>query len=213
MANTINKTNVINGNTIEATDITNIVDALDGTTNNSIIILGDLSQGGANVTDGSTSHAEGSSTTASGTNSHAEGRGATATGNFSHAEGYYTSTIGVYSHAEGDSTIALGDYSHAEGRGTIASGSYQQVIGRWNSHKDDTSLFIVGNGISSDEANRKDAFKVTHSSSIILPQTQSVTPSGPSWTGKDGEIVPATVSGKYYLYMWMNGAWRSGSFA
>jgi len=48
------------------------------------------------------------------------------------------------------------------------------------------------------------------SGSIVLPTTQST---APSWTGTDGEIVPATVSGKYLLYMWMNGAWRSGSFA
>jgi len=66
---------------------------------------------------------------------------------------------------------------------------------------------IVGNGTSTFA--RKDAFKVRMSGSIVLPTTQSATP---SWTGTDGEIVPATVGGEYFLYMWMNGAWRSGSF-
>jgi hypothetical protein len=47
------------------------------------------------------------------------------------------------------------------------------------------------------------------SGSIILKSTASA---APSWTGTDGEIVPATVGGQYFLYMWMNGAWRSGSF-
>lgn len=53
-------------------------------------------------------------------------------------------------------------------------------------------------------------FQVNQSGSISIPQTASAEP---AWTGSDGEIVPATVSGSYYLYMWMNGAWRSGSFS
>ena len=67
---------------------------------------------------------------------------------------------------------------------------------------------IVGNGTN--QVLRSDAFKVRMSGSIVLPTTQSV---APAWTGTDGEIVPATVGGQYFLYMWMNGAWRSGSFA
>ena len=82
------------------------------------------------------------------------------------------------------------------------------MSGKFNEHGDDTSLLIVGNGTSNGA--RKDAFKVTHSSSIAIPQTQSV---APTWTGVDGEIVPATVGGVYRLYMYMNGAWRSSSFA
>jgi hypothetical protein len=81
------------------------------------------------------------------------------------------------------------------------------VQGRYNTQGDSTSLMIVGNGTS--DGARKDAFKVRMSGSIILPTTQSV---APTWTGTDGEIIPATVSGIYLLYMWMNGAWRSGSF-
>ncbi len=66
---------------------------------------------------------------------------------------------------------------------------------------------IVGNGTTTNA--RKDAFKVRMSGSIVLPTTQSI---APTWTGTDGEIIPATVGGKYLLYMWMSGAWRSGSF-
>jgi len=51
---------------------------------------------------------------------------------------------------------------------------------------------------------------LTVTGSIALPTTQSTIP---AWIGTDGEIIPATVGGKYLLYMWMNGAWRSGSFA
>lgn len=194
--------------------------------------IGSLQQG-LNLASGFGSHAEGSQTTASGDNSHAEGDRTFAQGNYSHAEGWltiagdyshaegllttavgsvshaegaYTISQGNYSHAEGFGTVALGDWSHTEGYGTIASGSYQHVQGQFNTHGDSTSLMIVGNGTV---FTRKDAFKVRMSGSIVLPTTQST---APSWTGTDGEIVPATVGGQYFLYMWMNGAWRSGSF-
>jgi hypothetical protein len=65
----------------------------------------------------------------------------------------------------------------------------------------------VGSGANS--GTRKDAFKVNPSGSIVLPTTQSV---APSWTGTNGEIIPATVGGVHLLYMWMAGAWRSSSF-
>jgi hypothetical protein len=54
-----------------------------------------------------------------------------------------------------------------------------------------------------------DLLKVNQSGSLTLAVTSST---APSWTGSNGEIVPATVGGQYFLYMWMNGAWRSGSF-
>jgi hypothetical protein len=41
--------------------------------------------------------------------------------------------------------------------------------------------------------------------SVRVSTTQSAEP---AWTGKDGEIVPATVAGSYRLYVWMNGSWR-----
>lgn len=121
--------------------------------------------------------------------------------------GSATSASGQYSIAAGDTSVAMGIYSFAHGSSTIASGSWQFVVGKSNTQGDNTSLFIVGNGSS--VISRKDAFKVRMSGSIVLPTTQSA---APSWTGIDGEIVPATVGGKYFLYMWMSGAWRSGSF-
>ena len=67
---------------------------------------------------------------------------------------------------------------------------------------------IVGNGTSTNA--RKDAFKVRMSGSIVLPTTQSAQP---AWTGTDGEMVFATVTGSHRFYVWMAGAWRSGSLA
>ena len=64
---------------------------------------------------------------------------------------------------------------------------------------------IVGNGTA---LARKDAFKVRMSGSIILPTTQSATP---AWTGVDGEMIFATVGGSHFFYVWMSGAWKSGS--
>jgi hypothetical protein len=75
-------------------------------------------------------------------------------------------------------------------------------------------IFSVSDDISEDlltiQSGSTNLFIVKTSGSIILPTTQSSTP---SWTGTDGEIVPATVGGQHFLYMWMSGAWRSGSFA
>jgi hypothetical protein len=180
-----------------------------------------FSQGLSSAANGNYSHAEGESTISDGVGSHSEGQSTTSTGNYSHAEGSGAQSIGIASHAEGKNTIASGDSSHAEGEGTkaigtashtsgtgtIASGSSQTVVGKYNKNGDAKSLFIVGNGSS--DGSRSDAFKVTNDNSIIIPTTQSIKP---AYSGSDGEIVPATVSGKYFLYMWMNGAWRSGSF-
>ena len=163
-------------------------------------------EGTGTISIGENSHAEGQQTLSQGGSSHAEGVGSVSFGDFSHAEGDSNESRGYASHAEGFATIALGNHSHTEGRFTIASGSYQHVQGQFNTHGDSTSLMIVGNGTNSA---RRDAFKVRMSGSIVLPTTQSA---APLWIGTDGEIVPATVGGQYFLYMWMNGAWRSGSF-
>ena len=137
-----------------------------------------------------------------------QGESTSASGPYSHAEGSATIASGSHSHAEGRSTQAKGDWSHTEGLATIASGSYQHVSGQYNTQGDTTSLFIVGNGTSIFV--RSDAFKVRMSGSIVLPTTSST---APTWTGTNGEIVPATVGGVHRLYMWMSGAWRSSSFA
>jgi len=115
---------------------------------------------------------------------------------------------GNYTVAFGSGSLSIGEGSFAQGLNTLASGSFQFAQGKYNTQGDNTSLMIVGNG-TADNA-RSDAFKVKMSGSIVLPTTQSA---APSWTGTDGEIVPATVGGQYFLYMWMSGAWRSGSFA
>jgi hypothetical protein len=198
--------------------------------------IGSFTHGGAIIATGNYSHAEGNNTTSSGNYSHAEGQSTQATnlashaegigslasnygshaegqntiasGLYSHAEGGTTTAIGGWSHAEGTNTVSLGYASHAEGESTIASGSNQHVGGKYNTHGDDTSLFIIGNGTSFFA--RKDAFKVRQSGSIVLPNTQSTTP---SWTGTDGEMVFATVTGNHFFYVWMAGSWRSGSLS
>jgi hypothetical protein len=178
------------------------------------IALGEYShaEGGASKTQviakGNYSHAEGDGSISSGSYSHAEGIETISIGLGSHSEGILSQAIGEASHAEGYNTRSVGSYSHASGFQTIASGSYQTVTGIFNTEGDSTSLFIVGNGNTT--GSRSDAFKVRMSGSIVLSTTQSI---APSWTGVDGEIVSATVGGSYYLYMWMNGDWRSSSFA
>ena len=131
------------------------------------IITGSLSNGINTVASGSYSHAEGAFTIARGVVSHAEGQYTTANGDYSHAEGQTTTANGVASHAEGNFTIANGNYSHAEGIGTIASGSGQTVVGKYNKQNNDSSLFIIGNGVDGD--NRSD---------IVLVNTGSVIVSG-----------------------------------
>jgi hypothetical protein len=153
------------------------------------------------------SHAEGIASLASGLYSHAEGSNTFTSGQASHAEGYFTSASGNWSHAEGYQTIALGQSSHTEGLGTIASGSYQNVVGQYNAHNDNTSYFIVGGG--TDDSTRKDAFKVTNSSSIVVA-TQSA---APGWTGKEGEMVPVKNGASYFIYVYIGGAWKSASLA
>lgn len=176
-------------------------------------------QGYNTIASGSYSHAEGKDSIAYadyshaegqafsyGSYSHAEGAGMSV-GTYSHAEGGGTTALGYGSHAEGANTTTVGNFSHTEGNNTIASGSFQHVQGQWNTQGDSTSLMIIGNGTSS---SRSDAFKVRMSGSIVLPTTQSA---APSWTGTDGEMVFATVTGNHRFYVWMAGAWRSGSLS
>jgi hypothetical protein len=179
---------------------------------------GSHAEGYFTLASGLLSHAEGTLTTASGENdlgfssvkggAHAEGLSTLASSSFSHAEGFQTVSKGIFSHAEGFQTTTLGTASHAEGYFTIASGSYQHVQGQFNTHGDDTSLMIVGNGTS--DITRRDAFKVRMSGSVVLPTTQS---SSPGWNGMDGEMVFATIAGNHFFYVWMSGAWRSGSLS
>lgn len=156
---------------------------------------------------GEISHAEGYGNQAIGYGTHAEGDNTQAIGDASHTEGINTQTIGQGSHAEGYYAITIGNYSHAEGNHTIASGSYQHVTGQYNTHGDDTSLFIIGNGTG--DGTRSDAFKVRQSGSIMLPVTSSGTP---GWTGTQGEMIFGDDgSGNYVIWAYLGGNWKSGS--
>jgi hypothetical protein len=116
-------------------------------------------------------------------------------------------TTGVENWAGG--YLIGGNYSHAEGIGNLALGNGQHVSGKYNTLGDTTSLFIVGNGIDTD--NRSDAFKVTPSGSIVLPIIQSSTP---SWTGIPGEMIfYDDGAGSYRMFVWLDGGWRSVSVA
>ena len=160
-------------------------------------------EGFKTIANGPYSHAEGVNNITTNSGSHAEGRYTTASGEYSHAEGYQTNAYGNYSHAEGFQTVAYGTYSHASGIGTISSGSLgQTVVGKYNTHLDTTSHFIVGGGV--DDSTRSDAFKVTSNNSIVVATQSAV----PAWTGTEGEMVPATVGGVFYLYVFLGGNWR-----
>jgi len=200
---------------------------------NNVTASGDYShaEGFETTSSNDYSHAEGYRTKAIGYSSHAEGWVTQATGGYSHAEGYETFAYGQYSHAEGYQTVAYSNGSHAEGNNTAANGAYshaegystqtnadyQHVSGRWNTTTDTTSLFIVGNGTGAG-TDRKDAFKVTHSSSIAIA-TQSYTAGGigannlPVWTGIEGEmLVGVDKAGTPKIYAYIGGSWRTGSF-
>lgn len=95
------------------------------------------------------------------------------------------------------SGINYGLYVDSQGTGASNIGAYIKA----SQASSNIALQVVGNSIITG------SLRVT--GSIIIPATQSV---APTWSGSDGEIVPATVGGSYFLYMWMAGAWRSGSF-
>ena len=147
---------------------------------------------------GNTSHSEGVLTIASGEASHAEGDGSTASGDASHAEGESTTASGDFSHAEGSSTIALGDYSHAEGIFTIASGSGQLAAGKYNQRNNDFSLFVIGDGIADDDANRSDIVRVN---SGTLPGSGSFEVTGTirSTLGFSGSLTQLTDGTPYLI--------------
>jgi hypothetical protein len=115
---------------------------------------------------------------------------------------------GNAAHSEGDSSLAIGNYSNATGIGTIALGEGQFATGRYNTISDTSSLLVVGRGTSN--YYRQDAFKVNPIGSITVPTTRSA---APNWTGTDGEMIFATISGNHRFYVWMSGAWRSGSLS
>jgi hypothetical protein len=187
-------------------------------------ITGSFIQGSGNTVSGTDSHAEGSGTTASGTYSHAEGQSTIASGQASHTEGVSTTASGLHSHAEGNSTQATDDGAHAEGRETIASGqyshaagyqttaagdyshaggnnteafaNYQTVVGKYNVLSNNTSLFVVGDGL--DNSNRHDVLRVNSGSveitgSLFVTQTMSASIISSSYVRTNGiDITPKT---------------------
>ena len=130
-------------------------------------IQGAHAEGYLTIASNKDAHAEGSYTTASGPHSHAEGDHTEASANFAHAEGQFTKATNSYAHAEGSYTTASGEASHAAGIGTIASGYAQTVVGTYNA-KDPDALFIVGNGTSDSDSNRKNAFVVKKDGSVYV---------------------------------------------
>ena len=109
--------------------------------------------------------------------------------------------------------LIVGSYNTSQHPGTLLAGTgltsnmdYGTVVGTYNITSSN-SLLIVGNGNQYTQSN---AFEITTSGSLVIPTTQSA---APSWTGKNGEMVFATVSGSHRFYVWMAGAWKSGSLS
>lgn len=120
------------------------------------------SEGYETTASGKGSHAGGTSSTASGEDSFAHGNGVSATKTRSVAFGSETHADGINSFACGSKTTASGFHSHASGEGTIAKynqfsiGSYNDISKDSttdNSFNDFSTIFYVGNGISSMRSN------------------------------------------------------------
>ena len=75
-----------------------------------------------------------------------------ASNSYAFAQGQNTTASGQASHAAGTSSSASGNSSYAGGTGTLAQGNSQTAIGKYNIG-DQTSLFIVGNGSSTQRSN------------------------------------------------------------
>ena len=121
--------------------------------------------------------------------------------------------IGDNSHAEGEATQTIGTSAHAAGYETRALGWYQSVVGQFNQPIAQPSAFIVGDGV--DDATRHNLLvaasgSVVISGSLILTPTASSAPTSP---GTDGQIIFGQDSGNYKIYVWLGGAWRSGSLS
>lgn len=224
MAKSLSKTGVTTGTTVEAWHVTQSIDAFAGTDAYDIVLSGSLRSIGTNELLGNT-NISGSSHTIKGSVNATLGNytfsgntivnGYTlqigsdniTTGTYSLAQGLMNQSLGSYASSFGRDNITIGDSSQTFGSGSLSSGSSQLVCGRYNTHGDNTSLLIVGKGTRDND--RIDAFKVTHSGSIIIP-TSSIEP---NWAGQEGEIIPYNAGGNTRLYMWMNGAWRFITFS
>jgi hypothetical protein len=232
MAKTLSKAGVTTGTTVEAWHVTQSIDAFAGTDAYNISLSGSIIVAGAATLSGSLNNLVGPTVitansitlkgpttvlgyslgvgmdnTSTGTYSLSQGLENITSAPYASSFGHLNNVSGTGSQAFGNSNIVIGSGSQAAGLGLIASGSSQLVCGRHNTHGDETSLFIVGRGPRN--ITKVDAFKVTHSGSIVVP-TSSLEP---NWAGQEGEIISYNASGNYRLYMWMNGAWRTSTFS
>ena len=129
-------------------------------------------------------------------------------------------SLGNNSHTEGVYTKTIGEYSHATGYATEALGWYQSVVGMGNKPVSTIGAFIVGDGDPNNSIQHN--LLVAASGSVVISGSLQVsgslivspTSSGtPAYTGKDGEIVFGQTGGNYKIYVWLGGAWRSGSLS
>jgi hypothetical protein len=129
-------------------------------------------------------------------------------------------SLGTYSHTEGVDTKTMGEYSHAAGNTTEALGWYQSVVGMGNKPISDRGAFIVGDGDPDNSIQHNllvaAAGSVTISGSLLMSGSLIVSPTSsgtPAYTGKDGEVVFGQTGADYKIYVWLGGAWRSGSLS
>ena len=134
--------------------------------------------------------------------------------------------IGQGSHAEGYRSQTIGNFSYTTGWETVALGTNQFVVGQGNSPVSTNSSFIIGNGTYSTGSgtwtNKSNLLvaggntvQITGSlrvtGSFVLPATSSGTP---GYTGTQGEMVFGdNGAGSYRIFVWLGGAWRSGSLS
>jgi hypothetical protein len=129
-------------------------------------------------------------------------------------------SLGGSSHTEGVGSKTIGEYSHAAGNYTEALGWYQSVVGMGNKPVSTPGAFIVGDGDPNNAIQHNllvaAAGSVVISGSLQVSGSLIVSPTSsgtPAYTGKDGEIVFGQTGGNYKIYVWLDGAWRSGSLS
>lgn len=70
------------------------------------------------------------------------------------------------------------------------------------------SLTVTGSFDITGDSTFTGDFTLTNTSGSIITPTQSATP---SFDGVDGQFVFGTDGADHYIYVWMSGAWHSGS--
>ena len=122
--------------------------------------------------------------------------------------------LGNASHAEGYSSKTIGEYSHAAGNLTETLGWYQSVVGISNKPISTLGAFIVGDGTI--DGNTRHNLLVAASGSVAISGSLILTPTAsgaPTSPGTDGQIIFGQAGGNYKIYVWLGGAWRSGSLS